>query len=168
MDEIAWESVASYVATFPDVDREGACDVRVQVGRADDRRWYVRTGDDAGGGHEVQDGIYATRAEAVDTAEDLALARDEALDGEDAEAYLARQLMGAAGEEDPRGEWACYWSTVGDDEHAESRYATREQAQAAVDSANRELDDNNPGPLLCGYEVRVLDDGRWIRVGEET
>lgn len=68
-------------------------------------------------------------------------------------------------EEDPEGEWACYWETAGNDSHVASRHSTREEAEQAVASH----DFPRPGDhtqYLCGYVVRELVDGRWIRPEE--
>lgn len=86
-----WDSVASYVATYPDTDGEGACDVDVQVGKGLDGRWYLRTRDDAGGSDDAGDGSYATEEEAVASAQAMADERTEARPGEDAADFLARQ-----------------------------------------------------------------------------
>ena len=65
-------------------------------------------------------------------------------------------------ETDPEGEYACYWDTCGDDAHVVARYSTRETAEQAVAAKDW------PGPgdstnYLCGYVVRELVDGEWVR-----
>lgn len=66
-------------------------------------------------------------------------------------------------DEDPDGEWCVYWTTAGDDEHVVARYATEDDAQAVCDERARALSASHPGHLLCGYEVRSLVDGEWVR-----
>ena len=68
-------------------------------------------------------------------------------------------------DEDPEGEWACWWETVCDDAHLESRHATREEAQQACESHDWPgLDDSTH--YLCGYGVRRLVDGEWVQVDD--
>lgn len=166
-DVRSWETVATYVHTYPDGNSDGACDVEVQIGEAGGS-WYLHTRDDAGGADEAGDTAYATEDAARAAAEAYADERHEAQTGEDAEGYLARRLSERAGEPDPDGEWGCYWSTVGDGSEVRERYESREQAEAAVESANEQLHAANPGgQLLCGYEVRRLVDGRWIEPEQE-
>lgn len=161
-DVASWDTEATYVATFPENDDEGACDVEVQVGEAGGS-WYLRTRDDAGGSDDAGDTAYASEEAARAAARAYAEDRDEAQPGEDAEAYLARMLSDEAGEPDQAGEWAVYWSTVGDDEHVVDRYETQAQAAAAAEIANALLKSAHPGgQLLCGYEVRRLVDGEWV------
>lgn len=69
-------------------------------------------------------------------------------------------------EEDPEGEFALYWDTVGDDSGVVARFATREEAEQAAAAKDW------PGPTdhtryLCGYTVRVLVDGEWANPSEE-
>lgn len=69
-------------------------------------------------------------------------------------------------EEDPEGEWACYWETAGNESHVVSRHSTRAEAEQAVNAQ----DFPRPGDhtkYLCGYVVRELVDGRWTRPEEE-
>ena len=161
-----WETVASYVSTFSDGDDEGAADVEVQVGEAHGA-WFVRTTDVAGGSDDADDTRYETEDEAREAAEDFAWEHNDANPGEDAESYLARQLEDRAGEPASDGEWCVYWETSGDDEHMVDRYATREQAEAAAELANDELHKRHSGHLLCGYDVRRLVDGEWVRLDAE-
>ena len=68
--------------------------------------------------------------------------------------------------EDPEGEWACYWGTVGDDDHVVSRHSSREEAKQAVEAK----DWPPPGDhtqYLCGYGVRHLVDDEWILEDED-
>jgi hypothetical protein len=68
-------------------------------------------------------------------------------------------------EEDTEGEWACYWGTVGDDEHVVSRHSSRDEAEQAV----KAHDWPPPGDhtqYLCGYEVRELVDDEWVVVDD--
>jgi hypothetical protein len=157
-----WEVVAAFVATFPADDGEGACDVSVEVGRGEDGLWYVRTQDDAGGSDDFGDTGYDTREAAERAASEYALDSDEAQPGEDAEDYLARCREETIGAEDPAGAWCVYWTTALDDAGPHNRYATQEQAEAATARANDLLRKGNPGTLLCGYEVRTLNEGSWV------
>jgi hypothetical protein len=68
-------------------------------------------------------------------------------------------------EEDPRGEWACYWGTVGDDAHVVSRHSSREEAEQAVDAHDWPPPGDHTA-YLCGYEVRELVDDEWERVDD--
>jgi hypothetical protein len=170
-DVESWESVASYVATYPgrDDDDEGACDVDVQVGDAAGV-WFVRTTDDAGGGDDSADHtIYASRDAAEAAAAELAWERDEAEPSEDAEDYLRRRLIDRAGEPDPDGDYCVYWDTALDDSGPRERYASAEAATAAAEIAQRRLEDHHPGGRLkCGYSVRVLMDGEWQQIDSEV
>jgi hypothetical protein len=68
-------------------------------------------------------------------------------------------------EEDPHGEWACYWETAGDDAHVVSRHSSREDAEQAVEAH----DWPPPGDhtvYLCGYGIRELVDDEWERVDD--
>ena len=58
-----WETVASFVTTFPDGDSTGACDTEVQIGRSGGG-WYLQTKDDAGGSDDCDDTAYETEDEA--------------------------------------------------------------------------------------------------------
>jgi len=166
----SWSTEATYVQTYPDASdcygSDGACDVEVQVGEVAGV-WYLRTRDDAGGSDECDDTSYSTEAEAIAAAEEFATAANEANDGEDAEDYLRRQKQERVGEEDSDGAWCVYWSTSLDDSGPRERYATRDQAEAAVDLANEQLHQRNRGHLLCGFEVRELVDDEWIRAERE-
>ena len=164
-DEVGeWESVAYFVATFPDGDGEGACDVSVEIGESDGV-WFVRTRDDAGGEDDADDSAYETRDEAVAAAEEFAEEHDESDGASDAESYLLAAAEAQAGEPDPDGAWCVYWETALDDFGPRSRYATQEQAEAAAEIANADLRAANPGGnLLCGFSVRALVDGEWTDI----
>lgn len=73
--------------------------------------------------------------------------------------------------EDPDGEYAVYWETVGDDAHVVARYASLEAAEAVCDQRNREFREANPSSgtsgYLCGYSVRGLADGQWVAIDED-
>jgi len=86
-DVTSWESVASFVSTFPSDDGEGACDVDVQIGEAGGL-WFVRTRDDAGGSDDAENTAHATREDAEAAADALATECNEAAEGESAEDYL--------------------------------------------------------------------------------
>jgi len=166
-DVTRWESVAAYVSTFPSDDGEGACDGEVRVGEAG-VRWYVQTSDEAGGSDEADDTAYDTRKEAVAAAEELADRLGEGEPGEDAEDYLARKLRERAGEPCTDGEWCVYWSTSLEDSGPRERYDSEDAARAAVEIANADLHAAHPGGnLLCGFEVRELVDGEWVRSDDE-
>jgi hypothetical protein len=156
-----WETVASYVATFED----GACDVNVQIGQGLDGNWYLRTSDDAGGDDYCDVTGYDSREDAEGAAEEFADKHNEADEGEDAEDYLQRQLEETAGDPDPEGEYCVYWDTALEDSGPGKRYASPEAATAAAELANNRLHENNPGGnLLCGYEPRRLQEGKWVRL----
>lgn len=163
----SWESVASYVSTFPSDDGEGACDVEVQIGETNGV-WLVRTQDDAGGSDDADDTEYATRDEAESAAEEFAANADEGNGNDDAEGYLRRADETAAGEPAADGEWCVYWETALDDAGPRERYTTQEQAEAAAKIANDDLRAHNPGGnLLCGFSVRSLVDGEWVETDSE-
>lgn len=162
-----WETVTTYVATFPADDGEGACDVEVQVGTAHGA-WFIRTTDDGGGSDDAPDTAYATRGEAVTAAEEFAEEHDEG-NGRTAEDYLYKKLVDTAGKPDPKGEWCVYWETVGDDAHVVERYPTEDAARAAAEITSGELEETHPGGrLLCGYSVRQLVEGEWSRLTGEN
>lgn len=158
-----WETVATYVATYPDGDDEGACDVSVQIGEAGGL-WYLRTTDDAGGSDDCDDTANPTREAAVEAAEAFAASSDEAPDDDDAEAYLARLRDEAIGETDPDGEYCVYFATVSAGDGPRERYATREQAEAAAEKANEALRQTHGSNLLCGFEARQLIYGEWVAI----
>lgn len=179
-DVSSWETVDTYVATYPSDAEDGACDVEAQVGRAGGSAygdgwhgwWYIRTHDDAGGSDDSDDlTAYPTEEAARAAAEGLAAERHEGEDGEDAEAYLDRKTAERAGEPDQDGNWCVYFDTALEDSGPRARYATRKQAEAACEIANKELREANPSSggtrLLCGYEVRMLEDGEWVDVEDE-
>ena len=87
-DVRSWDTAATYVATFPNGDEDGACDVEVQVGAAGGL-WFIRTRDDAGGNDEADGVAYAIEEDAREAAQAYADDHNEACDGEDAEDYLA-------------------------------------------------------------------------------
>jgi len=160
---LSWETVATFVATYPSDDGEDACDVEVQIGESDGA-WFVRTRDDAGGSDDADDTAYADRDAAETAAEEFAAERDESDGYEDAESYM-RTRTEAAAEPDPAGVWCVYWETALDDAGPRERYATEAQATAATKIANHDLSAANPGGnLLCGFEVRELVDGVWTAV----
>lgn len=75
-------------------------------------------------------------------------------------------------EEDPNGEFALYWETVGDDGGPRRRYSTLEAATAVCSQRQREFDASNPRSggttYLCGFGVRHLVDGKWVQIdGDE-
>jgi hypothetical protein len=164
-----WETVATYVSTFPDGDTNGACDVEVQIGRSGGG-WYLQSKDDAGGSDDCDDTAYETEEAARAAAEEYASENHEGEEGEDAEKYLVRQLEEAAGDPCDDGEYCVYWTTAGDDEYVVARYETSEQAEAAAEIKNKALHEHNPGQLLCGFEARQLTsvDGhmQWVAIEE--
>lgn len=101
-DVTNWETVASYVATFPADDGEGACDVSVQIGEAGGA-WFVRTSDDSGGSDDASDESYPSEDAARAAAEAFAAEHTEGEGGEDAADYLTRQTREAAGEPERGG-----------------------------------------------------------------
>jgi hypothetical protein len=69
--------------------------------------------------------------------------------------------------EDPEGEWCVYWaSACREDESPRGRYASSEDAGKIAEVSNRDLCTSTRGVLLCGYEVRQLVDGEWVRVDD--
>jgi hypothetical protein len=165
-----WETVATYVSTFPNGDTNGACDVEVQIGRSGGG-WYLQSKDDAGGSDDCDGTAYETEEAAREAAEEFASENDEGEAGEDAEKYLARQLEEAAGDPCDDGEYCVYWSSAcKEDEGVSARYETAEQATAAAEINNKGLHEHNPGQLLCGFEVRQLTsvDGhmQWVAIEE--
>lgn len=162
---VSWETVATFVATFfPDCAERDACDVKVQIGEAHGV-WFVRTEDDAGGDDDADDTAYDSREEAAEAADAYAAQHDEGNGDENAEEYLRRCDEEAAGEPDPNGTWCVYWrSAIKEDEGPRERYATKEQAEAAVKIASRDLKERNAGGnLLCGFYVRQLVEGEWVQ-----
>ena len=165
-DVMSWESVASFVATFPDGEGEGATDVSVQIGESEgEGAWFVRTSDDAGGSDDADDTAYTTRDAAAVAAEELAEKMDEGDGAPDAESYLrAADEADADAGADADGEWCVFFETALDDFGPRTRYATRDAAAAAARVANADLRAHNPGgSLLCSFSVRVLD-GEWTEV----
>ena len=161
-----WVTVATYVATFPSDDGEGACDMEVQIGCAPlGERWYIRTVDDTGGGSdEAEDDEYVSEESATVFAEEFAAERDDGDGTENAEEYLDRKTRERAGEPSATGEYCVYWDTSLDDSGPRERYETAEQAEAAANLANDDLRASNPGGnLLCGFGVRQLVDGEWVQ-----
>ena len=69
-------------------------------------------------------------------------------------------------EEDPTGEWACYWDTAGNESHVVGRYATRESAEQSVAAKDWPKPGDNTN-YLCGYCVRELVDGKWVSPEED-
>jgi hypothetical protein len=170
-DVTKWVSVASFVSTFPNGDRDGACDVAIQVGRSGGG-WYLRSINDAGGDDDCDDTAYKSKGEAIAAAQVFAEANNKGNAGENASAFLTRQLREAAGTPCNDGEYCVYWaSTREEDCHVSVRYETAEQAEAAAELSNQQLAVANPGRLLCGYEVRqmVSVGGHmvWVKLDEE-
>lgn len=168
-DVRSWETVATFTATFPAGDGEGACDVDVEIGADRDGSWYVRTRDDAGGDDDAPETAYPTEEAAVAAAQRMAGEKDEG-DGRGADAYLAARLVAAAAaaaeDEDEDGEWAVYWDTALDDSGPRRRYLSADAAAAVAVAWNADLAAAHPGGLLCGFEVRRMVDGRWVRVDD--
>lgn len=165
-DVTDWETVGTYVYTFPSDGGDDACDVSVQVG-TDGAMWYVRTADDAGGSDDYSDAPYSTRDAATEAAIVFATDADEG-EGYDAAGLVeAREAEDAA--EDPSGDWAVWWETVCEDAGLVSRHPTERAATAAAAIANRRLAEGNPGGnLLCGYGIRrEVFYGEWLPVVED-
>jgi len=169
-DEVSdWETVTTYVSTFPADDGEGACDVEVQIGE-DEGVWFLRTQDDAGGSDDADDTQYASEAEARSAAEAFAKQNDEG-NGASAEDYIRSQREERAEEgEDSEGEFALYWETSLEDGGERTRYSTYEAACAAADLAQGKFNASNPRSggvtYLCGFSVRRMVDGQWVPVDE--
>lgn len=75
--ERGWETVSTFVATFPTEEGEGEATVEVQVGEAAEGAWFIRTRDDAGGSDDADDTAYPTRKAAEVAAADYAKSHDE-------------------------------------------------------------------------------------------
>ena len=93
-DVLSWDHAATFVATYDDADecgdwRHGACDVRVEIGRAG-ARWYIRTRDDANGSDECGDTAYSSEDAALAAAQEYADDHHEADPGERAADYVER------------------------------------------------------------------------------
>jgi len=63
---------------------------------------------------------------------------------------------------DPDGKWAVWWETVGNDAHLCERYASREAAEQAIAAHDWPAPDDHTH-YMCGYGVRVMVRGKWIR-----
>jgi hypothetical protein len=165
------EAVASYVSTFPSDGGDGACDVAVCVAEHEGVAWSVHTRDDAGGSDEGPGILFAARTEAVDAAEALADKMGEGNAGEDAEDYLRRleDEAATAAKTDDAGSYAIVWESAGEPGRVISTHPTYADACAAMAPMDREFRERNPGPLLCGFEIRTFDDdtGRWISVDDD-
>jgi hypothetical protein len=156
-----WETVATYVSTFPD----GACDVSVQVGSCAGI-WFVRTTDDAGGSDEFGDKFFHIDQQAVYAAVNFAKEHDEAEDGETAEEYLEEKLREKIGEPSEDGLYSTFFVSTDEEYQCNENYDTAEQALARAELDDRELNERYPGGnLLCGYEARVFRDGKWECLG---
>lgn len=126
-------------------------------------QWWFDAGDET---DREEHGPYCTEEEARAEAAEYASENDEAESGEDAEAMAKRLLEERAGEPYQDGEWCVYWESSLDYDHVVRRYATCEAATAAAELLASELADRYPGRLRCGYGVRVMRDGEWVRADE--
>ena len=139
-------------------------DCYTRIGQDEDGMYWFDEGDDQ---TRYEYGPFPTRKDAVAAAQAYAAENDEGVGGEDADQMKERLLRQTAGEPDNEGEYCVWWSTVGDDSHVVGRYATAEQAMAAGELADRDLRERYPGTLLCGFEVRRLDDGQWVEFARD-
>jgi hypothetical protein len=144
-----------------EVDYESEAEAREAAAAAVTTVWWYDDGDDEC--RVDTHGPYDTEDEAREEAERVASENNEAQDGEDALLTRTRLLTERAGEPDSEGEYCVYWETQCDDAHAVARYTTYSAAAAAAQLADDALRACHPGPLLCGYGVRQLDDGEWVR-----
>lgn len=166
-----WRTVASFVYTWEEVDSFAACDVQVQIGRSGGG-WFLRTTTDSPDStDDCDDTSYDTESEATEAAIELAKTTNEANEGECASEYLRRVLRETAGDPCDDGEFCVYFrSAIAADCHLCVRYETVEQASAMVRLSNLQLQERNPGQLLCGYQVRqmVSVDGhmQWVETDE--
>lgn len=166
--EIHWESDAAevYVQCCYGTDGDQPGDCYTRVGQAGDGTWWVDDGDDDVRVEEY--GPYASREEAIVRSKEIAVDQHEGLGDEDAETMLDRLRTEAVGDPDPEGEWCVWWDTALDDSGAVERYPSCEAAGARADQMNDGLAANNPGThLLCGYTVRMLNEGRWVEPCQE-
>lgn len=171
MDEINWNHRGEVVATFVqccygvDGDEPGDNWVMLQRGvREDDDDgvavWRWISGDDSGIYEESR--AFATRAEAETDGMDYAVRMDEG-DGVDADALREARLRSEAGRPVADGSYSVCFVSAGDETTVVDRYATYDAAKAAMRLAQNDLvRSHRGGALLCGYEVRVLQRGRWV------
>jgi hypothetical protein len=163
--DVDWGDEYAYVMCVYGSEGDEPGDCRVRVGEDELGLWWIEDGDDAVDCD--MRGPYNTEELAKEAAEEWASEQNEALAGEDADDMRDRLLAERAGEPDADGEWCVYWETALDDEHVVARYATRDAAEAAAEKSNTELARSNPGPLLCSYGVRVLEDDEWVAIDDE-
>ena len=161
LDRVSWIDEFHYVTDYGD----GPQDEFSRVGVSPAGFYFVsRSGYDL---DDVEQLTYWSEEDARKAAENVADSQNIAEEGEDADDVIRRRLEERAGEPDSEGLWACYWHTVSDDAGPSERYATFEQAEAMVALKQGKLDARNPGGgLLCGFEVRYLEDGEWVRNAE--
>lgn len=163
------DAVAQYVSTYPSDGPlgEGASTMFVIVSSAGEgwrKRWYVHAIDEDRICDDADDTAYETEDEAISAAEELASEKDEGDGNEDAEDYLRRKLVEAAGDQDPCGAWGI--STDG--ECPEERYATQEQADAACALADAAMADRYPGTQrLIHYSVIHRVAKKWVGVADD-
>lgn len=67
------------------------------------------------------------------------------------------------------GEYCVYWRSTDEHNGPRGRYATREEAEAVARHSQRKFEGYHPGgSALCGFEVRVLVDGEWSEIEDES
>lgn len=87
---------------------------------------------------------------------------DESENGETAEEYLEEKLREAIGEPSEDGLYSVFFVSTDEEYQLDENYDTREQAIAAAKWADKELNKHHPGGnLLCYYEPRFFNDGKW-------
>lgn len=163
--DVDWsDETYAYVACVYGADGDEPGDCYVRVGEDDVGLWWLDDGDDDE--RPDRQGPWNTEEEAREAAEAFAAEQHEGEEGETADEMRERVLRQRAGEPDPKGAWCVYYCHP-DGSHVEERYATRDAAEAAAETAQTALEELYPGGrLLCGYEVRVLIDGRWVTPDE--
>ena len=166
----AWDTVATYGATYADGDGTGACDVSVQIAEANGR-WYLRTDDDAGGSDSCDATAYDDRDAAVSAAEDYATEHDEC-DGLSAADWLAREATAAieAGKSDDGEYVLCHKDgSRWDDDRCSDKDAAESAIQAWYDGVQAA----NPGTDIIWHLMdtpelaRLNEDGEAEIVSEE-
>lgn len=161
-DVSAWESVASYVVTFPHGDNDRACDVEVQIGSVTGYT-VSQLGLDDGE-------IYETREDAQEEADRLNAEADEECGVEivgDGAACVGERTVWFICTRDDAG---------GSDDAPDTEYSSEEEATAAAeefaaandegdgtedaeDYLNRQTRERAGEQLLCGFSARELVDG---------
>lgn len=82
---------------------------------------------------------------------------------------LRDELAATAARKTEDGRYCVYWRSVDDNDGPRTRYVMREEAEAVARLSQRKFEEYHPGgSALCGFEVRVLVDGEWVEVENES